>query len=308
VAKHDLTQLDAFSAKDEAGKRKHLDDILQWCREHGGQTREQFLLGTLAEAKTWESFAPAAGEAVSRRLQGALPVLVKRFGTFSTAEGNAGVVRLCYRMDSAEAAEPARRWLTDAEEDVRYWAALILLRHGGKEKPDTALDALEPILANDDGTHRYPRAVEVLVETKSQRALTLAGGVLQKPAFLQQPGWIAGPVLQRLFLAGHQECLDYLLVRLGSEKADGGSSGERDGKQVQQSLVEGDDIAMVVASWRLGQAEFDALLPDDQRRAERKRLKTWLAEQFAAIKAGKKAQMKPPSHLIESSGPFLDAP
>ena len=307
VAKRDLARLDAFCEKDAAGKRKHLDQILQWCREHGGQSREEYLLKALAEAKTWRDFGPAAAEAVSKRIQATLPTLVKRFGTFPSVEENAGVVRLCYQMDSTDAAEPARQWLNNAEPSIRYWAALILLRHGDKDRVG-ALDALEPILAQDDGTHKYPGAISPLLATKDERASKLACGILKKTKFNEQPGWLAEPVLQRLLLAGRQECLDYLLAKLDSDKTHGGSSGARNGKHVEQSLVEGDDMALAVAKWRLDKSEYDTLAPDDECRTRRKQLKTWLIEQFALVKAGKEPAMKPPEKLIESSGPFLDAP
>ena len=85
VARRDLAQLEEFSALDAQGKRKHLDKILQWCREHGGQTREEFLLRTLTEARAWQDFAPAASEAVAKRLRIAQPVLLRRVGRFHVA-------------------------------------------------------------------------------------------------------------------------------------------------------------------------------------------------------------------------------
>ena len=210
-------------------------------------------------------------------------------------------------MNSADALAPARRWLSSPDRGVQYWAALIVLRHGDKKKPE-GLDVLETILADDDGTQYYPGAVGPLLATKSERATKLACGILKKNKFTEEPGWICSPVLQRLLLAGREECLDYLLARLDSSKPHGGSSGVRDGKKVQQSLVEGDDMAMTVAAWRSNESEYDTLAPDDARRVRRGQLKAWLKEQFVLIKAGKKPQMKPPGELIESSGPFLDAP
>ena len=212
-------------------------------------------------------------------------------------------------MDSADTVDVARRWVANSSPGVRFWAALILLRHGNRETPE-GLDVLDPILANDDGTRYYPVAVEPLVATRNERALKMACGILKKEKVRGRPGWTSATIVQRLLLAGRQECLDYLLAKLDSEKSYGYSSGMRGGKLVQQTLVEGDDIAQVIASWHANKCEYDTLAPDKDRRIQRKKLKTWCADQFALIRAGKRSELKPPEvlHLIDSPELFLDAP
>ena len=313
VAKRDLAQLDAFSAMDAQGKQKQLDTILQRCRQNAGRSRADIVLHTMMETADWHEFEQLATEALRKREAAAVPVLVKRFDDFTSFQEQ--IARLCYQFDSAETAAPARKWLALADDGrrpaagVRFWSALILLRHGDKEKLE-GLNELETILAQDKELRRYPSAIAPLIATKQERAMLLACGILKKQKFTEQPGWISDPVLQRLLLAGRRECLDYLLMKLDSEVPRGSSSGVHDGKKVQRTLVDGDAIALVIASWHGKRAEYDTLAPDDDRRARRKQLKMWLKEQFTLIKTGREPQMQSPGGMIviESAGPFLDAP
>ena len=286
AAKRNLAQLRTFTALDEQGRRKHLDAILDWCHRNAGKTGTNLLLQSLASTQNVNEFLRAANEAGEKRLLDALPILMRRFGDFGRCQ--ADVAEICCRLDSADAAAPARKWLTSEDERVRFWSALILLQHGDKSKSE-GLAELEPILAKDEGWYRYPHAVDPLLSTKNEKAVDLACGILKKQGF--RLNLSSGPILQRLFLAGRQEALDYLLAKLESEKPSGTASGAYDDKEVERSLVEGDRTAAIVAFWQSDGATFDTLAPDDQRRARRKLLQDWLKEQFALVRAGKKPGM-----------------
>ncbi|MCX7425394.1 MAG: hypothetical protein NTW96_07175 [Planctomycetia bacterium] len=287
VAKHDLAQLSEFLPLDEQGRQRHIDSILEWCRQHAGKSGNELLLQSLAEAKRWREFKWAADEAAEKRLTDALPIFVRRFTDFDHCQDD--IAELCYLVDSADAVAPAHKWSTSEDESVRFWSALILLRHGDQTKPE-GLAELEPILAKDDGSLRYPHAIEPLLATKNEKAVTLAYGILRKDGF-RCSDVSSSPILERLFLAGRQEGLDYMLAHLESEEPSGSAIGVRDGKEVQRSLVEGDRAAIIATSWQTGDKTFDAFSPDDARRSQRKQLRGWLETQYALIQAGKKPEM-----------------
>ena len=284
AAKHDLAQLSKFSVLDKQGRQRHIDSILDWCRRNARKSEKELLLQSLAEAKTWREFKQAADETAEDRLTEALPTFVRRFADFDRCQGD--IAELCCRLDSPDAVAPARKWLTSEHESIRFWSALILLRHGDQTKPE-GLAELEPLLAKDEDCYWYPNAIEPLLATKNEKAVALAYGFLKKNSV----HWLAeylSQILERLFLAGRQEGLYSVLAHLESEKPDGNTSGTYDGKEVQRSLVEGDHTATIVTTWQTGDKTFDLLLPDDVRRSQRKQLRRWLKEQFALIQAGKK--------------------
>lgn len=304
VAKRDLAQLQTFAQLDELGRLRHINAVLEWCHRNAGKPGKELLLESLVDAQTWGEFNRSADEAAEKHLAEALPIFVRRLGDFKNRQDD--IVELCYRLGSADAAPPARKWLASENETVRFWSALILLRHGDRTKPE-GLAELTPILAKDEGWHYYPPAVEPLLATKDETAVTLAYGILRKEAFRGQYA-SQSPVLERLFLAGRQEGLDYLLTHLESENPCGSAAGTFGGKEVRRSLVEGDRMAAVVATWRSDGAEFDVLAPDDVRRAKRELLRHWLKEQFALIHAGKKPDMTMLPIRLRMPEAHFDAP
>ncbi len=302
AAKCDLAQLQEFDRLDEQGRRKHLDAILEWCRCNADKTEKQLLLQSLAEEKDWYPFKRAANEAAEKGLTEALPILVRRFRDFDRCQDD--ISEFCYRLDCADAVAPARKWLTSDNKYVRFWSALILLQHGDRARLEGLAD-LEALLAEDDRFYRYKCAIGPLTATKNERAMVLACGILKKEHFTPT---FSGMILQQLFLAGREECLEYLLTKLNSEKEAGEARGKYAGKEIRRPQVEGDRVAYVVSSWQSGEANYYILAPDDQRRAERKRLKGWLMEQFTQIKAGKEPDMKKISEKISPERCFFDAP
>lgn len=89
-------------------------------------------------------------------------------------------------MDTPTAVPLARKWVHDPEEGVCFWAALVLLVHGDRSN-DEGVAVLRPILDEDDGSWRFPVAFDVLMEVGTEKALSLACGILKKPGF--SPGY-----------------------------------------------------------------------------------------------------------------------
>ncbi len=306
TAKRDLSHLEVFDRLDEEERKKHLETILDWCRRNAGRTEKDLLVESLAEVKDWRDFEKAARFAVQKHVVETLPVIAGRLKDFPHRPGD--LIEICYYLDTDKAAPYARKLLTSEDQDVRFWSALILLRHGDRTKME-GLPELEAVLAKDEGRgwDLYPKAIEPLLAAKSDRAAALACGILKKEHF-GLPDGSSGRILQRLFLAGQQECLDFLVSKLDSETPAGSIVGRRDGKNVERSRVEGDGAAETIAAWRGGRSEYDDLAPDDDRRTQRRQLKEWLKEQFALIKAGKEPKMTILNGPIEAGHAHFDAP
>lgn len=304
AAKRDLAQLEVYTALDEAGRRRHLAGVTQWCLDNAELSRQDLLLKTLLESKNAGEFEQAAAEAATERIADALPVIVQRMDEFETRQGD--LIKLCYHLDSADAVPHARRWLHSEDEDARFWASLILLRHGNKQQAE-GLRELAGVLEEDDGSYWYPRAIEPLLATKNDEALTLACGILQKERF-EVSDFEANPILHRLLLAGRQEALDYLVAQLSSNEASGTIYGTREGKEISQPLQVGDRAADIITDWRTDGVAFDELAPQAERQAARRALAKWIQDQFSLIKAGKESSLRAQPNALYFSEWQLDAP
>ena len=166
---------------------------------------------------------------------------------------------------------------------------------------------MQAILQKDDGSSFFPQAIDQLLASKQKEAADLACTIFTKPHG-HLSDYTAAPIIQRLFLAGRQEALDDILAELGSTNPSGQTSGEFQGKQVQRQQVTGDAAAEQLARWRTDKYDYPMLAPDDQRTAERERLKTWLTQQFALLRQGKKITLRITPDPIQVAHWQLDAP
>jgi hypothetical protein len=86
VAHRDLAQIDWYALKDADGKRKHIDDVLQWCRKHAAMGRAGLLLEVMAETKDQSIFLEAAREIVASHTKDVTAILIKRQDAFPAAQ------------------------------------------------------------------------------------------------------------------------------------------------------------------------------------------------------------------------------
>ena len=313
AAKRDLAELQKYFSLDADGKKKHIAGILDWCKANAGKTRDQLLMEIIGQSKDWREFENASKEAIQLHLADVQPAMLKRTADFKDRAGD--FAELCYHTDDPAAAAAAREWLklpapvgkknVDAGDKQHFWAALILLRFGDKDKLE-GLAELKTVLDKDDGSYWYPRAIEPLLATKKEEAMKLACTIFAKPRF--DFSWSGKAVAHRLLLEGREECLNFLLEKLDSTKDSGSRSGEWHGKNVQRKNVEGDKIAELLAELRTDNFKYDSMAPDEDRANAREKLKPWLKEQFALIKAGKKSQIKEKAEPIHVGEWHIDTP
>ncbi len=166
TAKRELVDLRALNSLDEAERQAYVRALSNGCAENKDKTREQLLLETVAHWSDWQEFRRDAGELVRDKNEKVLPLLVD-WSAQVELDKLTEIAELCYHLDNPGAAEPARGWLASEETGVRFWAALILLRHGHKGQLE-GLDALAEILAKDSGDAWYPRDRAVLPDRSTQ--------------------------------------------------------------------------------------------------------------------------------------------
>ena len=61
-------------------------------------------------------------------------------------------------------------------------------------------------------------------------------------------------------------------------------------KQIRRSVVEGDEAAMIIGSWR--RTPYSLMPSQEERRRKRTELRAWLVEQFRKIAAGEPSEIR----------------
>lgn len=302
-AKRELAQIEVYDRLDEDGRHDYLDKVIQWCRENGDKSREELLVEVLNESSDFPEFERAASECVKLRIAEAAAKVADRFDDFPRRGGD--IAELSYRFNTAEVVSHARSWIVTDNEGVQFWSALILLRHGDRQQLE-GLSVLQRVLAEDDGSYWYPRAIEPLLECGQEEALKLACGITAKDRFTVDD-YHAGEILQRLFLAGRRECFDFLLGQLDSPAESDATTIRLDDKGAPQTTFERDEAADMLAEWH-PQIDFDLGGSDAERAAARKTLKQWLKDEFSKIQAGEQPTIDILSGRMRFSEWQIDAP
>ena len=292
AASSNLVDLGKFQTLDNEGREEYVRKIEQWCKNNAGKTKDELIVSTLKTAKDWGEFSKSMEDAAQSQgcCKLAIPVMVERTKDFP--KNKTKIAEMIFNMNSPDTASVARKWMTDPEDGVRFWASLILLQLGDREKME-GLPELKKILDSDNACIWYPQAVDVLIATKKEDAMVLACGIFKNKSFMRN--FQFNTAIQSLFLAGRQECLDFLLENL---------SASSDSQTAY-------NVAFMLFGW--GAPNFDLInLPpnatEEQRAPKRKALAEWLTTQFGAIKRGEPSQIKIKPAKSSSPKGRIDAP
>jgi hypothetical protein len=290
VALRDLADLDKYSRLNRAGKKAHLENILQWCRAHSATPRSDLLLQVIRTAPQWENLMRQAAEAFEANVRGALDALSRRMNEFPDHREN--FAELCQTTHVSGALPLARSWLTESSKEVRLSAGLILLR-GDEADRRAGLAALDKILRNE-GFDLLPYALDDLLAAKTPETNALALLALKKQEG-REWSWSDHDILRRLFLAGLTECRDHVLAKLASNEV------------IDHDYTAGDGMAAMVAEWS-DAFTFDPSASAEDRKKLRVQVARWVQEQSLRIERGEKPYMKTESEPIRRGRWMFDAP
>ena len=284
-AKNSLVDLKLFVKLSDANKEKYIDSLITWCRENSDKTMKELLLSSMKNTNDWKEFSRRAGEAVSRGYSGTLPILVERFDDFTDERAfpgpNAEIVRLAYDLNDSGSVDAARKWLKNEDKDVVFWSAMILLNHGDRQNLE-GLDKIEDVLKNDDGSYLYPKAIDILVSFKNEKALGIAEEILEKRNFNLY--FTGNYILRLLFTHDSEKSLKYIINELSNGELDSYFNDE-EGNRID--ISKGDEMARIITGWSKKGMEYNVReLNEDEREKQKEFLKEWITEQFKLIKSG----------------------
>lgn len=295
IARRPLVHADDFLRQTPKERRAYLERAAQWSRSHAGMDEAGSDLDVMETTTSASEFISAVEHRAKAGDRRAVPIILRRIDEFGDTKSL--LVPIVFRLDAPEAAAAAREWIHEAlapdvseldvmsvhrRDQIRFHAALILLRHGHDSR-GAALDVLDEILENKPD---YATAAKPVVDSLLPDTLR----VLRCGAFDRQgrdfgrPG--AARLLSRLLQMGCRNALDSVLEGLASESPAGFTAGVPVGNVYPAvPIVVGDLAASVVEQFR-SYYVFDQAAPETERRKRRAELAEWLAGEFRKIEAG----------------------
>jgi len=303
AVKRRLIDLDVCHDTDASGRRKCLDDIATWVREHQQASEMDLYLEILSHPESESAWSRAAYVLAEKGDTRALPLLLKR--AKEDPEWRRTGTWILYQMDSAELVPPARVWLAEAN---RKWEALsdaqkvaeardghllrerlllamMLLRRGDRAHLE-GFNTIRSVLEADQEGSEYFMVSAELLSLGKPKATELLMTVLEKPGMFDDFVIDDSRFCCWIFSSGNRKFIDMLQQRL-SEMAP-----EKCGIAGADSDVEpttGDRVARLLAGWTRGDNEvtWDLAETAEKRAAKRRQLSVWLENQHALAKAGK---------------------
>jgi hypothetical protein len=260
-------------------RRACVERVLAWAQENDRPIGER-MLRILATSTDYEELWAAQRWASETKSEAAIPLLFDDVERVPKHVRN--FVATAYRIDSPAAVPGARAHLNHADVQVRYYSALILLRHGDRDSLE-GLETIRRLAELPDGSYVVFHAFDDLLANGRPPAVQLASTILRTPrAQANDPNRLHK--VRQLMKLGQSEARD-LIQR---ELADTSFAGERwgtasSGEDLRQRLELGDVTGEDVALWRDGKARFGWDRSLDERRRERQELSAWIGEEFERV-------------------------
>jgi len=296
VAKAELSDIRDYQRKGKAEKAIHIQNILKWCETNKNLSRKELVLKTIRTTKNFREFSTNVSEATAEEYPELLDELKAGWVRFSARSERQQMMEMIYRMNNPEAVSFAKLKLSNQNDAISFWAALVLIAHAEKSDKEEAIAKLEAFLGEKaDGSYWYPRAVLPLLKSDSEKAKKLASGILDKDRF--DLGFSGLPIVHHLLLAGRQEALDFLVKGLLDE-----------GPSRYVDSIKGDVFLKEINRLAETPFDFDSEWPAEKKKQAREKVAKWLRKQFAAISAGEKHTVKKTPGTIHHSEWQIDAP
>ena len=270
-------------------------DLKAWVVAHPNMSQADLLAETLKTSTDWKVLQQGAQSALQLKRSNVLRALTDRLGSMVVqkndyyAEGQ--LAKTIFRSGLPLAPE-ARGWVKSPNPELRFWAALILVRDGDVKNGE-GLDVLEQYLESSPGVEGYLQAAETLLASPSRKASAVTVGVFQPKYYesLRESSFRGSDLLKRYFLAGKKECCDFLMAQMDDLKVDPNvisSSG--------RPAFLSDALVDQISCWYDVRNSYGEAMnkSETEEKLYRAKLKLWLVAQFALDQAGQKCAIRPP--------------
>jgi hypothetical protein len=255
---------------------------------------------TTVQSEFWH----AMDEASRAKDQRAAPIVLRRMDLFPRIRNE--IIEDLYRLDSPAAVPQAREWVKQpldlyegpymqrgidayANNSCRFWAAMILLRHGDRSREE-GLNEIAESLAHDRQLFWTGQAIDQLAALDTPRAREIMCNSFRKGGVSLEGSDVGGP-LRRLIRARCHEAYEFLVNSLQDTTETSSTVQDRSSPSGSRKVSRADLAARIVADWRTPLTPFPFTAPADVRAAQRAQLHTWLIEQFQLLETGRASKL-----------------
>lgn len=298
VSRTKLVDRSKLASASRGADAQQIPEVRAWCNENADLTHADHLARAVLHASKWQDTRWAFWGLLDLEEDRAVELIVARCDQEPIRESE--LSQLLCLLDRQEYLPRARRWMRSRDRDMRFWGALLVLKHADRNKPEGLKTVLRRLAAEIRGSAArgdtdlfvgdsgdfFDAAVEALVRVDGRQVRKFFRAYCGKRVY---PGFDPSlAALQRLFLAGHEPVLDRLL-RILDDRSPAYEGSER-------PLC--DSWLWRLSLWRYEQPPDDLYDPPEDRSEQAcSDLKRWLRAQFKLIKDGK------PSDIIKQELP-----
>ncbi len=288
-----------------------MEKIKKWCDENATLSKEELTIKILKTTNEWIDFRKALETARQEKYNGLLPIIVERFNDFKGGfwPTNRGVMaETMFDQGNEKYISAVRNWNTDTTDIwVNLFSSLFLLKND-KNSYGPAMDELQSVLKQCDGTAYYPHAMDLLLSMNDERALKLAEGILDKPRFSQFIYWdYYLNFVKKLLLLKSDYTFNFINDKLGTFTPEDIEMFKQNNGKMNNMLVQSDFYVLAVDILKGVKPGYDTQADMEARLKYRKELSKWFTIQYGLLKQGKPNELM--LNIVPTQAPvtFVDA-
>jgi len=300
-----------FDSMDISQKKVEIEKIKRWCDENSGLTQEEITIKELNTVNKWNDFHKSLITARRQNYSALLPIIVERFNDFPGGfwPSNKGIMaEMMFELGNEKYIGTVKKWSTDTTDMwVNLFSSLYLLKND-KNSYDAAMNKLQSVLKQCDGTAYYPHAMDLLLSMNDKKALKLAEGILDKPQFPQFIDWdYYLNFVKKLLLLKSDYTFNFINDKLGNFTPQDIEQFKQNNGKMNNILVQGDFYVLAVDKLKSVKTGYDTQADMEARLKYRKELSKWFSAQYALLREGKPNELLLNIVPVNAPVSFIDA-
>lgn len=282
-----------FDALTLEQQKAEVAKIKKWCDENAALSPETLTVKQLKTADNWNSFLAAMRTARQQKNDSLLSIIIQRFNDFNDSawpSHRAALAQAMYELGGEKYIGTVKNWNKDTtDKSVSLWTSMFLIKYD-RGSYELAMQKLEAVLKQCDGTTYYPHAMDLLLSMKDKRAFKLAEGIVDKSEFQSFIEWdYYVNITRKLLLAKSDHTFSFLSAKLDAYTADKMKNDHKDNDHVMAEL---DSYVLTVDLLRSDKKDYFSVTSNKERLAYIGVLNKWFKSQYVLLKEGKPNELR----------------
>ena len=301
----DRLKFDALAAEQ---KTEEVNKIKKWCDDNAMLSPEALTNKELKTASSWTDFFAALRTARQQKDDSLLAIIVQRFNDFneiSWQESNKGIMaQTMFEMGNEKYINTVRNWSRDTTDKwVNLWTSMFLIKYD-KDSYEPAMEELEDVLKQCDGTMYYPHAMDLLLALNDKRALTLAECILDKSGFQRMISWdYYINLVRKLLLLKSDYTFKFLSDKLDAYTVEEMNNSHKDNDHMS---TQNDQYVLAVDELKSDTPGYYNVTTNIARLAYITELDKWFKTHYRLLKQGKPNELRLYVKQVDAPVTYID--